>query len=553
MITKQIQFKGTDDAGNIFCRPILFNKNGSIEKTASSAGPKLHPRIQDFVSKITPTQEGIYILVNALGAGEYWGSNINGDFFPEKALIHSPSNWDSLSFEEMKKSGKSWEYGFPTFMNAFPYKHHMNKDPSRAFGRVELAVWNPKMHRVELVLYLDRGLCKKFDAMDVIERVERGEFPDVSMGCKVPYDTCMICNKVSKNPRDYCDCARNNMNKILSDGRKVAVRNDFPRFFDISIVFIGADKTAKVMAKLAHVGNQVCLGDFCTVPKLSHEVGAAFSTFTGLDNLYKDVSLEKLASNFPKLRNAAAGAMIGGVGNAAGSHLFDRIKKETDRGKMKEEASRDFMAGGLSGALAGYLSKHANDPIKKKIEVQGIPVWIEWKKGETRIYKKKGKIAYERFMKADYGYIPNTLDADGEELDVYVGPDKQSIKAFVIKQNKLDGSFDEHKVMIGFTDRAAAKDSYNYHMGGTKERFGGLQEIPISALIALFGENDSKEKTASYNLSCEEEEPHNISIDELCSLIFPNNEKAASHAKLSELIKFIPAGPFSKKTLPNTQ
>jgi hypothetical protein len=31
------------------------------------------------------------VLVNAMGAGEYYGSNSNGDHFPEAGLIHRPS------------------------------------------------------------------------------------------------------------------------------------------------------------------------------------------------------------------------------------------------------------------------------------------------------------------------------------------------------------------------------------------------------------------------------------------------------------------------------
>jgi len=53
---------------------------------------------------------------------------------------------------------------------------------------------------------------------------------------------------------DYCEHAKKLMNKILPDGRKVWVYNDFPRFFDISFVFIGADKTAKVMLFLGRGG-----------------------------------------------------------------------------------------------------------------------------------------------------------------------------------------------------------------------------------------------------------------------------------------------------------
>lgn len=40
------------------------------------------------------------------------------------------------------------------------------------------------------------------------------------------------------------------MGTILPDGRQVGVWNPHPRFFDISYVFIGADKTAKMMMKL---------------------------------------------------------------------------------------------------------------------------------------------------------------------------------------------------------------------------------------------------------------------------------------------------------------
>src|SRR6185295_11826397 len=93
----------------------------------------------------------------------------------------------------------------------------------------------------------------------------------------------------------------------LPDGRKVAVRNDTPRFFDISFVFIGADKTAKVLAKLASVGNQVCLGDFCTIPRSSAEVGEVFSK-EGMDNspkkhVRKLVSAARLAATNDQVKD----------------------------------------------------------------------------------------------------------------------------------------------------------------------------------------------------------------------------------------------------------
>jgi hypothetical protein len=49
---------------------------------------------------------------------------------------------------------------------------------------------------------------------------------------------------------DYCEHLRKMRGKVLPDGRQVGMLNTFPKFFDLSFVFIGADRTAKVMAHL---------------------------------------------------------------------------------------------------------------------------------------------------------------------------------------------------------------------------------------------------------------------------------------------------------------
>lgn len=614
MLTKQVQFKGIDDKGHIFCQPLLFDRG--LEKTADGLEmrSKLHPRIQDFVRAVRPTPAGIYVLVNALGAGEYWGSNVNGDLFPEKALINAPANWEGLlaNVDEARRVGQAWPYGYPTFMGAYPYKHHVNKDPSRAFGRVELATWNPKMHRVELVVYLDRALCMQFDAMDIIQRIENGEFPDVSMGCKVPYDVCTICENQSKTRNDYCDHALRMMNKILPDGRKVAVRNDFPKFFDISFVFIGADKTAKVMAKLAQKGNQVCMGDFCSIPRLSSDVGEVFSkTADPEDELpsnmgyTKEKALEEMGRKTHKV-NVNSGALLSkvasrkeiakriatGAGIGIGAGALGNASIKSDKESFKKDVVKDGVAGGVAGLLSKFayptltsylmekrasadpaqarglaqwrrqklsemygidLSKEANDPIKKKIRVGGVPIWIEWKKGETREYKRNGVVKYTRLMEADYGYIPGTLDSDGEELDAYVGPDKDAKNAYVVRQLKKSGGFDEHKVMIGYSSKSSAKASYLHHMRDCPECFGGIQAIPLSSLVALYGDNKGAKAKEKVACDC-----HGVgddcggSLEKLGSLLFPIS-KSASHAKLSEIIKSLPAGPFTRETLPRLE
>ncbi|MHC4644910.1 MAG: hypothetical protein ACYTBJ_05380 [Planctomycetota bacterium] len=171
------------------------------------------------------------LLIDAMGAGEWWGSNRNGDHFPEDQLSH-----------------KGKDYGHETFMHyAYPFRHHVNKDPKRAYGdKVILSVYHPGMHRVQLIVAVHDEKCR-----DILSQVDNGDYPDVSMGCRVPYDQCSICGNRAKNRRQYCQDLKYRMNKILPDGRRVTAINWRPKFFDISFVLIGAEKASHVLMKVA--------------------------------------------------------------------------------------------------------------------------------------------------------------------------------------------------------------------------------------------------------------------------------------------------------------
>lgn len=283
---KQIQFYGKTEQG-IFCRPLL-GPNGHFEKVAGAApfsDWNTGEEIRRVIGSLTATdrKENAYVLVNALGAGEYFGSNINSDYF----------GWDVLTH-------KGTDYGYETFLNANAFQHHVNKDPTRAFGKPIWVGLNTLMKRVELIVRVNRHKAEIESAGGVISKLDAGEFIDVSMGCHVPFDVCSICSHKSKTRADYCEHMRPppekmglyGPNKILPDGRRIFVYNTLPRFFDISFVFIGADKTAKVMAKLASKGNVVCLGDICTVPRPSAEVAELLKTSSAAPQMVKTASVE---------------------------------------------------------------------------------------------------------------------------------------------------------------------------------------------------------------------------------------------------------------------
>lgn len=272
MLIKQCQFSGADEDGVYFHLLHPGYKNTHLTKTASVKRAVIR-EVDHVMSKVPRNDNTLYALISAMGSWEYWGQNTNGDAFPEKSLIHTPRGWDELSMSHKAQIGKTWEWGYPTFYNAHAFQHHVNKDPARAFGNVVYAMWDPFMKRVLLVIGFDRNRADAMGAIGVIDKIENGEFPDVSMGCKVPYDLCTRCtdwDRITGNPKadldshrkdtitglsettkDYCDHLTHELGRVYSDGVKAGMINLHPRFFDLSVVFIGADKTSKVMAKLA--------------------------------------------------------------------------------------------------------------------------------------------------------------------------------------------------------------------------------------------------------------------------------------------------------------
>ena len=107
--------------------------------------------------------------------------------------------------------------------------------------------------------------------------------------------------------------------------------------------------------------------------------------------------------------------------------------------------------------------KQIGDYPKGRLSVCGLPVSIENPAGSTRSGVDENGVTWESEMKHHYGFIENTLGADGDELDVFIkkGLDENFTgDIYVISQVNQDGSFDEHKVVIGATSIEEAKSIY---------------------------------------------------------------------------------------------
>lgn len=210
-------------------RPHELNKFAHV-KTASEA--------LDYIKNVKPMPNKTIILVLAMTAGEFYGFNRNGDGWPERPMricktIIGPD-------EVLPKHYKSFE------SNANVFRHHINKDPDKRIGEVLKAFYNWPMHRVELLLALDNH-----QAEDVVQEIESGKFPAVSMGCKVKYDVCNICGNCAPSRKDYCDHAKYQLGETLPNGKPIGVWNPSPKFFDISMVRRPADRLGFMMKKVA--------------------------------------------------------------------------------------------------------------------------------------------------------------------------------------------------------------------------------------------------------------------------------------------------------------
>lgn len=108
------------------------------------------------------------------------------------------------------------------------------------------------------------------------------------------------------------------------------------------------------------------------------------------------------------------------------------------------------------------------------VKIDGFDISIENPKGSIRSGEDNQGNKWSNIMPADYGYILGVKGADKDHLDVWLGEDHDSDKVFVVDQIKPDGSFDESKIMISFTNVA---DAANAYLLGYEEYWDGMGSI----------------------------------------------------------------------------
>lgn len=145
--------------------------------------------------------------------------------------------------------------------------------------------------------------------------------------------------------------------------------------------------------------------------------------------------------------------------------------------------------------------KEAGNYKKGHVKIGSFDVTIENPKGSVRSGVGADGKRWSNTMNNTYGYIRGAIGVDGDHIDVYLSNDIDNWsgeKVYVIDVYNPDGSFDEHKVMLGFNDAATAREDFlkNYDEGWSNNRRLDVSEVNLADFEKWV--NSSKRKTKPF-------------------------------------------------------
>jgi len=132
-----------------------------------------------------------------------------------------------------------------------------------------------------------------------------------------------------------------------------------------------------------------------------------------------------------------------------------------------------------------FVEQEGREPRNERRDFHGIPLVIEYRQGDI----KPGRDPNDGFgflQHADYGFIVGTTtNEEGEGLDVYLGPEPESKRVFLVAlmEPHEPEVFMEYKALLGWSN---AHDAEGFcRMQYFDAMVGLLMEVSISDLIDM--------------------------------------------------------------------
>lgn len=143
--------------------------------------------------------------------------------------------------------------------------------------------------------------------------------------------------------------------------------------------------------------------------------------------------------------------------------------------------------------------KKAGNYKKGHLSFGGYDFTVETPKGVTRSGKDEQGKPWSVTMHDTYGYILGKIGVDGDHIDMFINDaadlDNFNGNVVVIDQvNPKTGEFDEHKVMYGYPDEAAAITAYAKNYSPGWKGLGKVTSVPKATFDKWLESSDRKTK-----------------------------------------------------------
>lgn len=136
---------------------------------------------------------------------------------------------------------------------------------------------------------------------------------------------------------------------------------------------------------------------------------------------------------------------------------------------------------------------------KGNLKFDGLDIAVENPVGSTRSGTDPDGNKWSVDMSAHYGFVRRTMGADGDQVDVYIAQNaKAGAPVFVVDQHNDDGSFDEHKVVLGARTQAEAERIYDAHFsdGSGPARRRGIKTMTMDEFKSWLKSDGTKAPAA---------------------------------------------------------
>lgn len=220
-----------------------------------------------------------------------------------------------------------------------------------------------------------------------------------------------------------------------------------------------------------------------------------------------DPKVAELAAEWARPKRLAKNERLPGDEEESHSHVESRSGDAVPfsrRAMLVEKFSRAFLlsphdllqsqirrAASETDVNPSEEQRQAGNYRKGKFRWNGLEIAIEYPAGSVRSGTGDGT-SWSIEMKNHYGYIlKNVSEADGDHVDVFVGPNPESDLVCVVDQNKKDGRFDEHKVMIGFVSADEAESAYRSNYSEDWTGFGSITAMTVDQFLEWLSKGDT--------------------------------------------------------------